>query len=102
MAYSFRLRLILAPGRRIETRDDTLTLRSAGGSEFQLKPVDAGVIADARSLSIRSSGYADEEAARATGQRVKDALLLASVTTNLGADLGRDRDCAAAGVRPPV
>jgi hypothetical protein len=91
MTYGFRLRLVLAPGRRIESRDDTLTLRSAGGSEFQLKPVDASVIADARSLAIRSSGYADEEAARATGQRVKDALLLASVTTNLGADLGRDR-----------
>jgi hypothetical protein len=91
MTYGFRLRFILAPGRRIETRDDTLTLRSAGGSEFQLKPVDGSVIADASNLAIRSGGYADEEAAKATGQRVKDALLLASVTTNLGANLGRDR-----------
>ena len=91
MPYGFRVRFILAPGRRIDCQDKALTLETTEGHRFQIEAVEGGPVGKTANLSILSRGYDDAESATAVGQRVKDTLLLASAAIHLGADMGREK-----------
>lgn len=89
--YGFRVRFVLAPGRRIDCQDKTLTLETTEGHIFEIEAVEGVSLTETGNLSIISRGYDNEKSARLIGQRVKDALLLASASIFLGADMGREK-----------
>lgn len=89
MTYSFRLRFRLPPQMRLNLESERWVFAEADAQpRVALTCPQGGLIKDADALVLRGDGYASEEAARADGERFRDALVLALSRNYVGADFG--------------
>jgi hypothetical protein len=86
--YSFRLRFNLPDSVRINLDEVFWVFGPVSGAEITLRPLADGPIKDATRLSCRGRGFADEQSARAAGERVRDILTVALAHARVGADFG--------------
>lgn len=92
MRYRFRL------ATRLSAEADTIDLQ-LGDRPVALRARTGGPLRDARYLVLLAKGFDTEARARTFGDRVRHALLNASVVTKIGVDVGEDKATSRAAPR---
>lgn len=90
-AYAFRIRFFLEYGSPIDCESVELVIPLANNTSCVLRSIRADQkIKESRHLVITGDGFASENAALETGERVKLALLWLGVKCRVGIDIGDD------------